>query len=212
MEMKISYQGVHAQVDPAMLPMNMDVEVFVDLGENSNSNKIQKLQQTATVLGQLNEQGAGMTVKPEAPAVLATQLLEAMGLDSNDFLEDYTTDEFKQRAEEAIAAQSEREQQRQEMENRKAMADVALAEANVDYTHAQSQNTVDDNAKQLAVSIDKSYQEWEKLKVDAFKEGTQPPQQPDYMQVLMLARQLLDMNAKHAKDMQQGGQQNQGGL
>ena len=211
MEMKISYQGVHAQVDPAMLPMNMDVEVFVDLGENSNSNKIQKLQQTATVLGQLNEQGAGMTVKPEAPAVLATQLLEAMGLDSNDFLEDYTTDEFKQRAEEAIQAQSEREQQRQEMENRKAMADVALAEANVDYTHAQSQNTVDDNAKQLAVSIDKSYQEWEKLKVDAFKEGTQPPQQPDYMQVLMLARQLLDMNAKHAKEMQ-GNPQNQGDL
>ena len=30
----------------------------------------------------------GMVIKPEAPAVLATKLIEAMNLDSNDFLED----------------------------------------------------------------------------------------------------------------------------
>ena len=42
-------------------------------------------------LPSLNQQGAGMVIKPEAPAVLATKLIEAMDVDSNDFLEDYTS-------------------------------------------------------------------------------------------------------------------------
>lgn len=211
-KMKITYQSEFADIDAGSLPSHMDVEIFVDLGENSNSSKIQKLQQTASVLAKLNEQGAGMAVKTDAPAILATQLLEALGLDSNDYLEDYTTDEFKQKAEEASAAQSERKQVEEEMKNRKAQADVALAEANVEYTHAQSQNTVDDNAKQLAVSIDKSFQEWAELSIKAVKEGLldeegnpKLPPKPDYHQTLMLARQMLDMNAKHSKEQQQPG-------
>ena len=75
----------------------------LDIGENSNANKIQRLQQIGqAVLPALNEQGAGMSVKPEAPAVLATKLIEAMGADSNDYLEDYTTDEFKEKAAKAV--------------------------------------------------------------------------------------------------------------
>ena len=48
------------------------------------------------------------------PAVLASKLIESLGLDSNDFLEDYTTDEFKDKAAKAI------EQQTQEQMKRKA--------------------------------------------------------------------------------------------
>ena len=79
-------------VVPQDLPMEMECDVFLDLGENSNANMIQKLGRVgAEIMPALNQQGAGMVVKPDAPAVLATKLVEAMGLDSNDFFEDYTT-------------------------------------------------------------------------------------------------------------------------
>lgn len=211
-KLKLTYQGQFEDIDTSSLPTYMDVEIFVDLGENSKASKAAKLQQVAAVLSQLNEQGAGMAVRPDAPATLATQMVEALGLESNDYLEDYSTEEFKQKAEEALAAQSERAKVEADMQNRKATADVALAEANVEYTHAQSQNTVDDNAKQLAVSIDKSFQQWAELAIKAVKEGmvdengeAKLPPKPEYQQVLMLARQMLDMNAKHSKEQQQPG-------
>ena len=123
------------EVDPTMLPMEMECEVFLDLGENSNSNLIQKYGRVGSeILPALNQQGAGMTVKPEAPSVLATKLIEAMGLDSNDFLEDYTTDEFKQKAAEAVAQQTEEAQKTKALADRKMEADASLAEANVSFT------------------------------------------------------------------------------
>ncbi len=45
-----------------------------------------------------NQQGMGLVIKPQAAATLATQLIESMNLDSNDYLEDYTTQEFQQKA------------------------------------------------------------------------------------------------------------------
>ena len=50
-----------------------------------------------------------------------------------------------------------------------------LAEANVAFTGAQTKNTSDDNAKQLAVAIDKHFQEWADLGIKAVKEGAQLP-------------------------------------
>ena len=96
-----------------------------------------------------------------------------MNLDSNDFLEDYTTDKFKQKAAQTIQKQSQDAEQKLQIEQKKAMADSALAEANVSYTQAQTKNTEDDNAKQLAVAIDKHYQEWADLTIKATKEGAQ---------------------------------------
>jgi len=132
-----------------------------------------------------------MIIKPEAPAILATKLIEAMNLDSNDFLEDYTTEEFKQRAQQAIQQQTQAAQAKQQVEQRKMEADAALAEANVGYTNAQAKNTMDDNARQLAVSIDRHFQEWADLTVKATKEGAELPPHPDYDQVIILARQIL---------------------
>ena len=173
--------------------MEMDVEIFLDLGENSNANMLQKYTRLgAEVLPALTQTGNGMVVKEEAPAVLATKLIEAMGLDSNDFLKDYTDEQFRQQAAEAIQMQQQEGQRLKELEDRKIEAEVALSEANVSFTGAQTKNTADDNAKQLAVSIDKHFQEWADLGIKAVKEGAELPPRPDYGQILIMARQLLN--------------------
>ena len=187
------HDGFYTMVDPQSLPMDMECEIFLDIGENSNANMVQKLARVGQeILPRLNEAGAGMSIKPEAPAVLATKLIEALGLDSNDYLEDYTTDEFKEKAAQALEEQSQQNQKKQELEDRKMAADAALAEANVEYTGAQTKNTFDDNAKQLAVSIDKHFQEWADLQIKSVKEGAELPPRPDYTQILMMAQQLLN--------------------
>lgn len=191
-KIKYNLDGVYGEVDMNALPSKMDVEIFLDIGENSNSTMIQKLSKVgAEVLPALNQQGAGMVIKPEAPAVLATKLLEAMNLDSNDFLEDYTTDEFKQKAAQAIQKQTAMAQQKMEVENQKAMTDVALAKANVDYTASQAMNTQTDNARQLAVAIDRHFQEWAELSVKAVKEGAELPPHPSFEEIVMVADQLM---------------------
>ena len=70
-------------------------------------------------------------------------------------------------------------------------ADAALAEANVLFTGAQTKNTGDDNSKQLAVSIDKHFQEWAELGIKAVKEGAELPPRPDFQQILEMAKGLL---------------------
>ena len=171
----------------------MECEIFLDLGENSNANMIQKLQQVGSaVLPGLKAEGQAMVIKPEAGAVIATKLLEAMGLDSNDFLQDYTTDEFKQKAAESMKQQDEVAKKKSELEDRKVEADVSLAEANVKFTGAQTKNTADDNKKQLAVSIDKHFQEWAELSIKAVKDGAEIPPRPDFQQILTMAQGILE--------------------
>ena len=195
--------GVYRMVDISKLPKTMDVEIFLDIGENSNSTKIQKLGKVGSeILPALNQQGMGLVIKPEAAATLATQLIESMQLNSNDYLEDYTTEEFKQRAAEEMKKNSETQNMAEQLKNRKAEADAALAESNVAYTDAQSKNTMDDNAKQLAVSIDKHFQEWADLTIKATKEGAKLPPHPDYASVIMMARELL--NPSPPPPMEQG--------
>ena len=194
MKRKVSYSmnGLQKTVDMNALPSKMDVEILLDIGDNSNTSKLTKLQRIgAEVLPALNQQGAGIVIRPEAPAVLATQIIEAMNLDSNDFLEDYNTDEFKQKAAEAIQAQSEAAEMQRQVANQKAQSEVALQEANVVYTNAQAKNTSDDNARQLAIAIDKHFQEWANLSIKATKEGAKVPPHPSYNDILQMAQQLL---------------------
>ena len=194
MKRKVSYSmnGLQKTVDMNALPSKMDVEILLDIGDNSNNSKLTKLQKIgAEVLPALNQQGAGIVIRPEAPAVLATQIIEAMNLDSNDFLEDYNTDEFKQKAAEAIQAQSEAAEMQRQVANQKAQSEVALQEANVVYTNAQAKNTSDDNARQLAIAIDKHFQEWANLSIKATKEGAKVPPHPSYNDILQMAQQLL---------------------
>jgi len=194
MKRKVSYSmdGVYKTVDMNALPSKMDVEILLDIGENSNSNKLQKLQKIgAEVLPALNNNGAGIVVRPEAPAVLATQIIESMNMDSNDFLEDYNTEEFRKRAMESVEKQTQDAELAKQLQQQKAAAEVDLQSANVQYTIAQAKNTMDDNSRQLAVSIDKHFQEWADLNIKAVKEGTEVPQHPSYNEILMMAQQIL---------------------
>jgi len=181
-----------ATINPSDLPYNLECEIFVDIGENSNLNKIQKLKSVGSeVLPALKAQGVGMVVKPEAPAMLATQLVEAMGLDSNDFLEDYTEDEFKEKAAQVMQKQSQEAQQAKELELAKAQADVGLQQANVAYTQAQARNTMDDNARQMAVAIDRHYQEWADTAISAVKEGANVPPHPTFDEIVAMTKQYM---------------------
>ena len=112
-------------------------------------------------------------------------------MDSNDFLEDYNTEEFRQRAMESVEKQTKDAELAKQLEQQRAAAEVDLQSANVQYTRAQAKNTMDDNARQLAVSIDKHFQEWADLNIKAVKEGTQVPQHPSYNEILMMAQQIL---------------------
>ena len=191
--MKMHMYGVFSEVVPGDLPMEMECDIFIDIGENSNANMIQKLGKLgAEILPALNSQGAGNVIKPEAPAVLATKLVESLGLDSNDFFEDYTTDEFKEAAAKQLEESSKKRKEKEALEDRKMAADAALAEANVQFTGAQTKNTNDDNSKQLAVSIDKHFQEWADLQIKAVKEGAELPPRPDFSQILQMAQQILN--------------------
>jgi len=191
--MSFSMYGNKYDVNVADLPMEMDIEIFVDLGDNSNNSKVTKLSTIGgQVLPKLNEMGQGMVIKPEAGAVLATQLIDAMGCDPSEFLEDFTTDEFKERAAKALEEQTKEQQKTKAIEDRKMEADASLAEANVGFTRAQEKNTYDDNAKQLAVSIDKHFQEWADLQIKAIKEGSTLPPRPTYAEILVMAKQLLN--------------------
>ena len=209
-KMSFSMYGKMTEVDMGLLPMDMEVEIFVDLGDNSNNSKMQKLNQVGQhVLPTLNQHGQGLVIKEEAAATLATQLVASMGLEPSDYFEDYTTDEFRERAQKAVQEQTEEAQKSKALEDRKLEADAALAEANVKFTGAQTKNTYDDNAKQLAVSIDKHFQEWSDLQIKAVKEGAELPPRPDYAQILLMAKQLLgDPDGQGMP--QQGVQQPQG--
>ena len=193
---KYNMEGVFNNINIDALPEKMDVEILLDIGENSNASKIAKLSKVgAEILPALQQQGAGMIVKPEAGAVLATKIMESMDIDSNDFLEDYTTNDFKEKAAKAMEQQSQQAQAEKAAIQRKAEADIALAEANVKFTNAQSKNTFDDNAKQLAVAIDKHFQEWADINIKSVKEGAEVAPHPDYTQILQMARMLLQNSA-----------------
>ena len=184
--------GMFYSINPTELPNDMECDVHLDIGENSNQNMIQKLGKVGSeILPSLNEQGQGIVVKPTAPAVLATKMIENLGLDSNDFLEDYTTDEFKEKAAAALEEQSAQAKQTADLEAKRAAAEAEQAAANITFTQAQTKNTYDDNAKQLAVSIDRHFQEWEKLKLEAGKEGLDLGPRPDYATIIMMAKQLI---------------------
>lgn len=173
-------EGAYSHIDLKSLPKEMEVEIMLDIGENSNQTKVQKL----SVLGQqvlpaLREMGADMVIKPDAAAIIATNVIDNLGFNPADYLEDYTTDEFKERAAAAQKEQAAVAQRVKELENRKMEADAQLAEANVSFTVAQANNALQDNVRQMAIALDKHYQEWEKLNQEAMKEGKEPPQKPN---------------------------------
>ena len=187
-----NYTGVYANVDIDKLPAHMDMTVDVDLGENSNANKRSKLTMIATeLLPLIREGGQEMILRADVTAVLANNLLSSLDENPLDYIQDYNSEEFKEKA------KGDAEKKQKEAEEAKQMAADAektqmdLAKANVNYTNVQASNAIQDNTKQLAVAMDRHNQEWEKLRQDALKNEVEPPQKPDMNQTIQQAMQLI---------------------
>ena len=196
--------GIYTTINLSELPEILEAEIHLDIGENSNNTRIKKLQSVGqTVLPALVNAQAGMAIRPEAPAVLATQIIESMGLDSTDYLLDYTQEEFKQKAMEARKKQAELKAQQNQIAAQKAMADVALAEANIRYTQVQADNSIQDNVKQAMVAVDRHYQEWAKLVQEAQDKGLPIPAVPSLSSMLEKAKLAVDAAPKKPQPQQQ---------
>lgn len=167
----IDIKGNYSHIDPMSLPARMHVFCDTDVGDHSNTNTLKKM----SIIGQqvvpsLQSAGAGSVIAPSAAATIAAKTIEAMDLDPLDYMIDYTTEEFKSKAEasrkqeqEAAMAQQQSTLQKIELEN-------AQLKANVNYTNATSLNSKQDNLRQLFDVIDNSDIAWAKMTVEIIKE------------------------------------------
>jgi len=189
----------YKQVDPGMLPDNMLMYIDADVGENGNSNTVKKMTMVGTqLLPALKQAGAGGAINPMAAVKLACKTLEALDLDPLDFLVDYTNPEFQEQAEKSRQGEVEAQGKLQQMTEQLAQLDLEQKKATLAFTNVQSANSVSDNVKQMAVSIDKAQQERMKLYIAAAKDGVDitemmkmTPMMP-MERVLALAKQFVE--------------------
>ncbi len=179
-------------IDPSTLPDNMLMMIDADVGENSNSNVIKKMDMIGSkLLPALVQAGAGGAVNPQAAVRIACKTLEAMDLDPLDYMVDYTAADFKEKAEQSRQGEIAANEKKQKLEEQKLQIDLAQRQATLDLTNVQSKNAMQDNAKQLMVSMDKSQQEWAKLYIAAAKEGVELPPHKSVEELLGIARAVI---------------------
>jgi hypothetical protein len=180
--------GVYSMVDVSKLPETMDVEVNINVGENSNDSRLAKIQRIGTeIIPALTQAGQQMAVKPEAGLALAYEAIQAMGLDPTKYLQDYEDPQFQQQAQQAMQQQQQEAEEAKQIEKAQVASQMAVNEANVRYTQVQADNSLQDNTKQLAVALDKSNQEWSKLALEAAKDGLSLPPRPNFEELFQLA-------------------------
>jgi alkylhydroperoxidase/carboxymuconolactone decarboxylase family protein YurZ len=180
------------QVDPASLPDRMVLTVDADVGDHSNSNMLKKLNLVGNqLLPKLQEIGAGGAVNPEAAMRIAAQTLEALDMDPLDYLVDYTTDDFKAKAEESRKAEAAAQEKMKKLQEQMEQLDMMAKQATIALTNVQSKNSLQDNTRQLMIALDRSYQEWAKLAISAAKEGVDAPVRPSIHELLAVATQQV---------------------
>jgi hypothetical protein len=193
-------------VDPGTLPENMMLYIDVDVGENSNSNIMKKMNQIGTqLIPALQQAGAGGAINPEAAVRIACKSLEAMDLDPLDYLVDYTKPEFKEQAQKSREAEIQAQEKQKQLQEQATMLDLAQRQATLDLTNIQSKNAMQDNVKQLMVALDVSYQKWADIAIKAAKEGVELPKQPDITQLLSIAKQAITSDIMGDASRPQGG-------
>jgi len=166
--------------------------IDADVGENGNSNVVKKMSMVGQqLLPALMQAGAGGAINPEAAVRIACKTLEAMDLDPLDFIVDYTAPDFKQKAQESRDNEMQSTEKLKQLEEQVKMLDMAQRQATIDLTNVQAKNAMQDNTKQLMVALDKSYQEWGKIYIQAAKEGVDPPKQPDIKVLLAMAKDFI---------------------
>lgn len=184
-------EGIYREVEVATLPKTCHFDVEANLGENSNDNLRRKYEMVGAILGRLAETGRQVVIKETADAKLASMAITALDLDPLDFIENYESPEFEERAQ--IDRENRESIAKKEMEIKELVAsyDVLAKEANARLLATQADNAMQDNAKQLAVMMDTHFQNWAELAIKADKEGTPRPQQPDIGQLIKQAFTLI---------------------
>lgn len=194
------------QVDPGTLPDNMMLYIDVDVGENSNSNIMKKMNQIGTqLIPALQQAGAGGAVNPEAAVRIACKSLEAMDLDPLDYLVDYTDPKFKEQAQKSREAEIQAQEKQKQLQEQATQLDLAQRQATLDLTNVQTKNAMQDNVKQLMVALDVSYQKWADLHIKAAKEGVELPKQPDITELLNIAKQTISSDLMGDASRPKGG-------
>ena len=51
---------------------------------------------------------------------------------------------------------------------------------------------MDDNSRQMAIAIDRHYQEWADMAIKAVKEGAEMPPHPDFNEVIAMTQQIMN--------------------
>jgi len=184
-------EGIYKTADIAQLPKTINFNVDANLGENSNDNLRMKYEMVGVVLQKLAENGRQVAIKETADARLASMAITALDLDPMDFIEDYNSPDFEQRANMARKKMMAAEEKKLEIEELKASFDVLAKEANARLLATQADNAMQDNAKQLAVAMDTHYQNWAELALKADKEGTPRPEKPAIEQLIKTAYTLI---------------------
>lgn len=177
------------QVDLKNLPDSMELEVDVDLGENSNANKREKLMAIASnLIPMLESAGQGAILKPDAVATIAYEFINAMDLKPESYLRDHTTEEFLAEVQRLQEESQKAKQRAQDIANRVEESQAKQAEANSVYTKVQADNALQDNIRQTAIALDRHGQEWARLRTAAIKAEVPPNElpKPEDMDAIMM--------------------------
>jgi hypothetical protein len=171
--------GVYRQIDSKNLPDHLHIEVNANLGENSNQNMIIKLGKVSEILTQLKDLGREVVIDDVADVRLATRAITALDMNPMDYLVDYEDEEFLKNIEKLKKDSEERVTKLEALEEIKVGYESLAKEANARLVSTQADNAMQDNARQMAVAMDRHHQEWASLAIKADKEGTERPKMPD---------------------------------
>jgi hypothetical protein len=188
-------RGEILDLDLKNLPECIELEVDVNLGENSNSNKRDKLMLVASqLIPMLKEAGAESMIKPDAIATIAFDLLNTLDLKPENYLRDHTTEEFLKEAGEQQKVKAEETKKIKEITSRVEESKAKQSEANSVYTKVQADNALQDNIRQTAIALDRHGQEWAKLKTAAIKAEVPPDHLPvpgNMDEIMMKAMEIV---------------------
>ena len=205
----------YASISPSdlqMIPSNLDLDIQANLGENSNINMQQKLQQVGELIPLMAQDPTSRKyISQNAAFNLGVKMVTAMGLDPLDYFVDPDNPEVMQQIE-------AKEQERQQQEQASNQAVQAQNAANTSLIKAEIDNKKIDNKRQLLEAEDESNRNWAEIKIKA--EGTEGAVLPVkipvdfqglYQDTEEIEKQAAEQQQQQQQQMQQM-QQMQGGM
>lgn len=205
----------YASISPSdlqMIPSNLDLDIQANLGENSNINMQQKLQQVGELIPLMAQDPTSRKyISQNAAFNLGVKMVTAMGLDPLDYFVDPDNPEVMQDIE-------AKEQERKQQEQASNQAVQAQQDANTSLIKAEIDNKKIDNKRQLLEAEDESNRNWAEIKIKA--EGTEGAVLPVkipvdfqglYQDTEEIEKQAAEQQQQQQQQMQQM-QQMQGGM